>query len=138
MSELNLISVNEDGTLNFGDYSLSEKTKKPDFQYAGDIYKVKTFSEITKLEKNEMFVYESVPGTRVTNFTDGEDVVEFEVEGTGQTQIILELESETEYQLFIDGVNVDCMKTNLGGKLVLGEDLSEGTKKVRIEKISEE
>ena len=29
----------------------------------GDLYKVKTFKEITKLERNGMFVYESVPGT---------------------------------------------------------------------------
>ena len=29
------------------------------------MYKVKTFKEITKLERNGMFVYESVPGTAV-------------------------------------------------------------------------
>lgn len=27
------------------------------------MYKVKTYNEITKLERNDMFVYESVPGT---------------------------------------------------------------------------
>ena len=32
-----------------------------DFEFCGDLYKVKTFFEITKLEKNGMFVYESVP-----------------------------------------------------------------------------
>ena len=41
------------------------KTKKDGFEFQGDIYKVKTFKEITKLEKNGMFVYESVPGTAV-------------------------------------------------------------------------
>lgn len=35
----------------------------------GDLYKVKTFKEITKLERNGMFVYESVPGTAVTDFS---------------------------------------------------------------------
>ena len=29
------------------------------------MYKVKTFREITKLERNDLFVYESVPGTAV-------------------------------------------------------------------------
>ena len=43
--------------------------------------KVKTFKEITKLEKNGMFVYESVPGTSVYNFVETADGVEFTVEG---------------------------------------------------------
>lgn len=42
-----------------------------------DLYKVKTFSEITKLEKNGMFVYESVPGTAVENFKASEAEVAF-------------------------------------------------------------
>ena len=63
-----LLRANEDGTISFGDYTLSSKTKKEGFEFEGDIYKVKTFSEITKLEKNGMFVYESVPGTAVEQF----------------------------------------------------------------------
>lgn len=63
-----LLRAENDGTLSFGDYTLGSKTKLDGFEFQGDIYKVKTFSEITKLEKNEMFVYESVPGTAVTNF----------------------------------------------------------------------
>lgn len=55
-----LLRANEDGTISFGDYTLPSKTKKEGFEFEGDIYKVKTFSEITKLEKNGMFVYESV------------------------------------------------------------------------------
>ena len=45
----------------------------------GDLYKVKTFAEITKLEKNGMFVYESVPGSTVENFKETETEVEFTV-----------------------------------------------------------
>ncbi|MFR7442574.1 MAG: hypothetical protein ACLUUO_02585 [Sellimonas intestinalis] len=52
--------------LGFGDYTLSCQDEELDgFEFQGDMYKVKTFSEITKLEKNGMFVYESVPGTAV-------------------------------------------------------------------------
>ncbi len=40
------------------------------FDYQGNVFKVKTFDEITKLEKNGMFAYESVPGTTVTNFVE--------------------------------------------------------------------
>ena len=42
-----LLRANEDGTISFGDYTLSSKTKKEGFEFEGDIYKVKTFSEIT-------------------------------------------------------------------------------------------
>ena len=68
-----LIRSELDGTLSFGDYTLDTKTKKDGFEFQGDIYKVKTFKEITKLEKNGMFVYESVPGTAVEHFEVSED-----------------------------------------------------------------
>ena len=58
-----LIRTEQDGTISFGNYTLGQKAKKSDFEYQGDVYKVKTFYEITKLERNDLFVYESVPGT---------------------------------------------------------------------------
>ena len=61
-----LIRKEKDGTLSFGNYELDTKQKLSDFEYEGDLYKVKTFQGITKLEKNGLFVYESVPGTAVT------------------------------------------------------------------------
>ena len=77
----NLINIESDNSLSFGDYSLNEKSKAEDFPYEGNLMKVKTFKEITKLEKNGMFVYESVPGTSVYNFTENADGVAFFVEG---------------------------------------------------------
>lgn len=69
MSVINeLIRTEANGTLSFGNYSLAAKSKVEDFEHEGDLYKVKTFKEITKLERNGMFVYESVPGTAVTEF----------------------------------------------------------------------
>ena len=62
-----LIRTEADGGISFGDYELAAKAKKSDFEHRGDLYKVKTFKEITKLERNGMFVYESVPGTAVTD-----------------------------------------------------------------------
>ena len=44
-----LIRAEEDGSISFGDYELASKTKKQDFEYQGDIYKVKTFREITNM-----------------------------------------------------------------------------------------
>ena len=42
---------------------------------------MKTFSEITKLERNGMFVYESVPGTAVMNLNATDTGLTFQVEG---------------------------------------------------------
>ena len=121
-----LIRTEEDGTLSFGAYELAEKAKKSDYEYQGDLYKVKTFDEITKLEKNGMFVYESVPGTAVEHFSAKHDGVEFTVSGNKDAQITVQLEDDTEYEVYVDGVAVGGMKTNMSGKLVVSVELSEG------------
>ena len=118
-----LLRAENDGTLSFGDYTLGSKTKLDGFEFQGDIYKVKTFSEITNLEKNEMFVYESVPGTAVTNFNASEQVVTFSVSAMQDVQFTLELEADTEYVVYLDDVNVGDMKTNLSGKLSVSAEL---------------
>ena len=123
-----LIRKENDGTLSFGDYTLDTKSKVSDFEHEGDLYKVKTFYEITKLEKNGLFVYESVPGTAVYNLGVTEREVSFYVNGKEDAQITLELEPEKEYKIFIDETNIGKMKTNLGGKLVLSVELNEDTK----------
>lgn len=121
-----LIRKESNGSISFGNYELPQKTKLADFEVNGDLYKVKTFKEITKLEKNGMFVYESVPGTAVHNFKVTENTVAFSVEGKEEPQITVELEPETEYTIFLDGLNAGTMKTNLGGKLVLSVEISNG------------
>lgn len=118
-----LIREEETGALSFGNFALATKTKKDGFQYQGDSYKIKTFREITKLERNGMFVYESVPGTVVHDFRTTDKAVNFVVEGEEDSQITLELEAEKEYKIHIDKVYVGKMKTNLGGKLNLSVEL---------------
>ena len=118
-----LIREEDTGALSFGNYALASKTKKDGFQYQGDSYKIKTFREITKLERNGMFVYESVPGTVVHDFRATDKAVNFVVEGEEDSQITLELEAEKEYEIHIDKVYVGKMKTNLGGKLNLSVEL---------------
>ena len=116
-----LIRTEADGTISFGNYELPAKSKKSDFEHDGDLYKVKTFKEITKLERNGMFVYESVPGTAVSHLKATENGMSFTVECPTDAQITVELEEETSYQVFVDDKEVGEMKTNLGGKLVLME-----------------
>ena len=135
-----LLRAENDGTLSFGDYTLSAKTKKDNYEFEGDIYKVKTFAEITKLEKNGMFVYESVPGSAVENFRETEKEVAFTVSARGDVQFTLELEPESEYEVFIDGVSAGKMKTQCqrrafsrsecsgtSGKVLMWQDRSEKT-----------
>lgn len=120
-----LLRTETDGTLSFGNHSLKEKAKREDFEYGGDYYKVKTFQTMTKLEKNGMFVYESVPGTSVTHFCETLEGVQFEVEGAEDAQITVGLEDDTEYEVFVDGESVGKMSTNLGGKLNLSVELAD-------------
>ncbi|MBP3913971.1 MAG: endosialidase, partial [Lachnospiraceae bacterium] len=75
-----LIRAEADGRISFGDYTLEAKTKKSDFEFEGNLYKVKTFKELTRLERNEMFVYESEPGSAVLEFDETEDTFAFSVE----------------------------------------------------------
>lgn len=121
-----LLRSEADGTISFGNYALDSKSKLDNFEHGGDLYKVKTFREITKLEKNGMFVYESVPGTAVANMNATEAGVEFSVEGPEDAEITLGLQEATEYKILVDDSNVGQMKTNLGGKLTLSVELNPG------------
>ena len=127
-----LIRSEADGTISFGDYSLNTKSKLQDFEHAGDLYKIKTFYEITKLERNGSFVYESVPGTAVNDYSEVDGGVSFKVEGVEDAQITLELEEGSEYEITIDGETAGKMKTNMGGKLVLSVEF-DGEKPVDVD-----
>jgi hypothetical protein len=126
-----LIREEKNGKLSFGDYTLTEKSKKSDFAYKGDSYKIKTFYEITKLEKNGSFVYESVPGTAVNDFEANSDGVSFKVQGKEDAQITLDLEEGASYDIVIDGTDAGTMATNMGGKLVLSVGF-DGDKEVTV------
>lgn len=119
-----LIRTEAEGSLSFGDYSLAAKAKLDNYEFEGDLYKVKTFKEITKLECNGGFVYESVPGTTVNGFKQTEDGVFFTVEGPEDAQITVAMAEDTEYEVTVGGVSAGTMKTNLSGKLSLSVELA--------------
>lgn len=121
-----LIRSEADGTISFGNYKLATKSKLQDFEHAGDLYKIKTYYEMTKLERNGLFVYESVPGTAVEEFAVTGEGVEFLVEGDKDAQITIQLEDDTEYEVYVDGASVGGMTTNMSGKLVVSVELNEG------------
>lgn len=118
-----LIRSQNDGSISFGNHMLEEKAKKEDFEHNGDLYKVKTYKMMTKLEKNGLFLYESVPGTSVNHFIEESQEVGFGVEGNEDAQITIGLKDETEYEVFVGGESAGIMKTHLGGKLSLSVEL---------------
>lgn len=118
-----LLRGEENGAISFGNYKLTQKAKLEDFQHAGDLLKVKTYNEITKLEKNGMFLYESVPGTSVLDFAESEDGVTFVVCGSEDAQITIGLAEEKEYEVFVAGKSIGAMSTGLSGKLSLSVEL---------------
>lgn len=119
-----LLRIEQNGSISFGNHTLEQKAKLEDFEYNGDLLKVKTYKTMTKLEKNGMFVYESVPGTSVLNFVETESGVDFLVEGDEDAQITIGLEDDTEYEVSVDGQNAGVVKTNLGGKLSVSVELA--------------
>ncbi|MBR1931752.1 MAG: endosialidase [Lachnospiraceae bacterium] len=131
-----LLRSEADGAISFGNHKLAHKAKVEDFKHAGDLLKVKTYNEITKLEKNGMFLYESVPGTSVLQFTENERGVAFVVEGDEDAQITIGLTDDTEYEVFVDGNSIGTMKTGFGGKLSLSVELENaGEVSVKVEQV---
>ena len=126
MTVTELLRVEDNKTLSFGDYTLASKTKLDNFEFEGDLYKVKTFAEITKLEKNGMFVYESVPGSSVFEFKATDAEVTFRVAAKEDVQFTLGMEPECEYEVFINNMTSGKMKTNMSGKLSVSIKISEG------------
>ena len=113
-----------------------QKKKVLDFEVKGDLYKVKTFREITKLEKNGKMILETVPGATIHNFNMTEKGTDFIVESGEDLQLTLELEPETEYKILIDNVNVGKIKTNMAGKVNFSIEMQQNvTKTVEIKKI---
>ncbi|MCR5398969.1 MAG: endosialidase [Lachnospiraceae bacterium] len=134
MAVKELLRKEQDGSLSFGNHELAEKAKLEDFKYGGDLMKVKTYKPMTKLEKNGMLVYESVPGTSVYNFVETDGGVTFKVEGSEDAQITVGLQEETDYEVIVGGVSAGVMKTNMGGKLSFNAELSGAAVEVAVKK----
>lgn len=130
-----IIRVEDDGTLSFGNYELKEKTKVLDFEVEGRLYKAKTFCEVTKLKRDGALVYESLPGTAVHNFKVTDGVVSFEVEGEESSQITLELEPETEYKYIVNDVNVGNIKSTVSGKVSFSVDCEKEPQVVQLKRV---
>ena len=119
-----LIRLEDNGSISFGNYLMDEKKKVLDFEVCGNLYKVKTYKDITKLEKNGKMLLEAVPGATVS----------FAVESSDDVQITMELEPEKEYKLIVDDMLVGKINSNIGGKVNFSLELSNSCSNVKIEK----
>lgn len=127
-----LIREEANGSISFGNHLLEEKAKLEDFPHAGDVYKVKTYKTMTKLEKNGMFLYESEPGTSVNGFEETENGVIFAVEGDSDAQVTVGLAENEEYDVTVAGKSIGKLKSNLSGKINLSLELA-GAGEVKVE-----
>jgi len=131
-----LIVSNEDNAISFGNHKVIEKQKQEGIELDGDVYKVKTHNQITRLEKNGRLLYESVPGTTVSHFKLDSDVMNFTVEGSAEdAQITVELEADQDYKVYINQMQVGKVKSNLAGKISFSVDFASGKQNVEIKKL---
>lgn len=126
---------NNGSKLNFGDYTSMEKIKLDNFAVGGNIYKIKTCNEITRLEKNGKLLFESAPGSTVYDFEMTENLVEFSCEGHGNTFVTLELLPQTDYNIYVGETFDAKMTSNISGKVSVEAELSAAPQKFRIETV---
>jgi hypothetical protein len=129
------IRLEEDNTISFGDYTAVEKRKVENFEVNGDLYKVRTHKDVTRLSKNTKLLLEAVPGATVHNLNVTDKITTFSIEGKGSTLITLELESEKHYRVIVDDVTLETIKTNISGKVGFSAELTENPISVKIEKL---
>lgn len=131
---MELIKINDNGNLDFGNHELKEKAKQKDFEFEQNRYYVKTSQESTKLEKNDKMLFMAVPGATVTDFIQGEDEISFFLKANLDAQIIMDLVPDTLYELFINKRSVASMKTSASGKLDFAVADSESEPFVQLKK----
>ncbi len=132
--KLEIIKINEDQTLTFGNYEVVEKQKVTDFEYKGEKLAVKTHKEITVLKMNDNLVIETVPGTVIENFAGEEGSVSFDIKGYKQTIVTLGVKPEVEYNVYIDGVKIDILTSKASGKASFSLDVENVKKSVLFER----
>ncbi|MBO8433945.1 MAG: endosialidase [Tyzzerella sp.] len=130
-----LIRLEDNGTISFGNYLMDTKKKVLDFEVENDLYKVKTFKEITKLEKNGQLLLEAVPGATIHNFSTTDRGASFVVEALEDIQLLMELEPETDYRLVVDDVNMGDVKSSMSGKINFSVEVKNAPVNVKLERI---
>ena len=131
-----LIVASDNNAISFGNHEVKEKQKQEGFELAGEVYKVKTHNQITRLEKNGRLLFESVPGTTVNKLLLNSESMSFGVVGSAEdAQITVELEADQDYKVLINQLQVGKVKANIAGKISFSVDFATGEQSVQIIKI---
>ena len=125
----------ENGLISFGNYEAVDKIKVDDFACAGDVYKLRTHHEVTRLERNGKLLLEAVPGAALFDFALSDKQISFSAAGRGATQLTMELEAEKAYTLTVGGETKGTMQTNRSGKVTFHLELADDGKAVQIDKL---
>jgi len=134
MAVIDEIIIISNVKLSFGDYESVEKRKVSDFELDGNMYNVKTHKLLTRLEKNNGLLLETVPGSTVHNLEVFDEMIEFSIEGFEDSQITMELEGSTDYKIYVNNLQVGLTTSSKSGKVSFSLELSNDIKKVRIVK----
>jgi hypothetical protein len=135
MSIINeIIRLEEDGGISFGDYESKEK-RKAGLDADGSHFQVKTHDEVTRLEKNGMLLLETVPGAAVHGMVTAADEISFALEGFEDTRITIELEPDQMYRVLINGTNIGNVRSNMAGKVIFSLELDETRQKVEVKRV---
>ena len=59
-------------------------------------------------------------------------MISFKVSGTGDAQITLELEPDTDYIVYMNDMNVGDMKTNLSAQLSVSAELGKESVEIKV------
>lgn len=129
-----VIRIESDNTLSFGNYEADAKLKVDDFEVSGDLYQVRTHKDVTRITKNSALLLETVPGAAVHNMKVTDKVTSFSADGIGNTQFTLELEPDANYKVIVDDVNIGKIKSSVSGKLIFSAELNANPQSVKIEK----
>lgn len=113
----------ENEKLTFGAPNETEKQKVKGFEAFGNVYNVKSYNEATRLEKNDSVIVETVPGTKISEFTYSLEKSSFDIEGNASTQITLKLEEKRDFKVIIDNVNIGNINSGTSGKVIFSVDL---------------
>jgi len=135
MAIIDTIILASEGKLSFGDYLSSDKRKVTDFELDGNLYNVKTHKLLTRLEKNNGLLLETVPGSTIHGLEVSNDATEFLIEGLENSQITMELEGATDYKIYVDSVQVGLTTSSKSGKISFSLELCDEPKKVEIVKL---
>lgn len=120
-----IIRVEPDNTISFGNYLAVDKQKLGDFKLGSDKYKVKTHNELTRCERNDKILIETVPGAAIHNFCQSGERTVFAASGQGNTRFTMGLEPNANYTVHVDGEQVGTSGSGVSGKINFGAELAD-------------